>query len=131
MSTISDEKTHELFFQIVKEINRLWQDGPFEKLKDYFHEKMVIVSPDLQVLGDGREACIKSYAEFVSQARIDKYEENPPEVHAWGNTAVVSYTLKSFCGVQGPAARETYRELLQKEPLAARGKECNLKNLVF
>jgi hypothetical protein len=56
--------------QLPRRINEAWLKGPVEELAECFHEDMIIAGPDLQPLASGREACVRSYVDFVGQATI-------------------------------------------------------------
>lgn len=78
-------------WQVIRGINGAWTGGKTENLKRYFQENMVIVSPDLKKMGEGRDACIKSYEDFVSLANVHGCEEFDPSIDVFGNSAVASY----------------------------------------
>lgn len=96
---------------LVREINRLWVGGNAEKLGEYFHEDMIMVSPDLKVIGKGREECVKGYIDFCQQARIANFEESKFAVDIWGNTASVSYDFDISYEMEGKNYNDTGRDL--------------------
>ncbi|MBN2410246.1 nuclear transport factor 2 family protein [candidate division KSB1 bacterium] len=77
---------------ILKNVNIAWSSGNPEDLMNYFHDNMLIISPDMKILGYGKENCIKSYIDFLNQATIIDYQKNVPEIHIFENTAIVFYT---------------------------------------
>ena len=111
MGSISKAKSVEELTHIIKQINLSWREGRSERLKEYFHERMIIVSSDLKILGKGREACIRSYSDFTKQAKLQKYSESEPELHVWGNTAVVSYKYDLAWEMNGKSYDELGRDL--------------------
>ena len=111
MKTISEEKSIEDITQIIKKINQSWKEGYTEKLEKYFHEKMMVVSPDLKILGEGREACIKSYSDFITQAKVKKYSESALDVRVWEKTAIVSYKYDVVWEMGGKAYEESGKDL--------------------
>ena len=111
MTSTAGKNHKEEIHQLLKKITSLWTGGHPEKLKEYFHEKMMIVSPDFQVMGDGREACIKSYEDFMSQAILHDYRESDPEIYMWGNTAIASYKYEIAWEMDGKSYRESDRDL--------------------
>ena len=78
-------------WQVIRKINGAWTNGRTGKLREYFHENMVIVSPDLKKMGEGRDACIKSYEDFVSLATVHGCAEYDPSIDVFGNSAAASY----------------------------------------
>ncbi len=54
-------KVEQKLWQLVQDLNATWVKGNPENLINFFHEDMVIVSPDFELLGKGNEACMESY----------------------------------------------------------------------
>lgn len=77
--------------QVLSHITEAWRQGRPEDLAAYFHDRMVIVGPGLKELSRGRDACIRSYAEFLSSAQVLEYEESNFSVEVWGDTAIATY----------------------------------------
>lgn len=92
--------------QVVQEINDVWRNGKTADLNRYFHANMVIVGPGCQEFGRGRDACVRSYEEFVRSAVIREYTESEPAIDVWGNTAVASYSWKMAYEQKGTLSRE-------------------------
>lgn len=97
--------------ELVREINRLWVGGNAEKLGEYFHENMIMVDPDLKVVGKGREECVKGYIDFCRQARVANYEESKFAVDIWGDTASVSYDFDISFEMEGKDYHDAGRDL--------------------
>lgn len=76
---------------LLRKINDAWVKGRPEDLAEYFHESMVIVAPRFQGIEKGREACIRSYKEFISQATVHEYNESDITVELWGAIGVATY----------------------------------------
>jgi hypothetical protein len=70
----SEEK--EKIISTLKNINKAWLNNETGNLEDYFHEQIIIFSPDFQKMGEGREVCINSYREFASNVKVEKYNEH-------------------------------------------------------
>jgi hypothetical protein len=111
METISEEKSINEISEIIRQINQSWKEGHTERLKNYFHERMIIVSPDLKILGEGRDVCIKSYSDFLTQAKVKKYNESKPDVLVWGNTAVALYKYNVNWEMSGKSYEESGKDL--------------------
>jgi hypothetical protein len=116
---IKDNKTEiqQEIWKIVKDINQAWAKNRTADLTNFFHQDMVIVSPDFQKLGDGRENCIKSYEDFCSQATVHSYEELEPVIDIFTTTAVIIYRFKISYEMKGKVYDEMGRDMfvLQKE----------------
>jgi hypothetical protein len=82
---------HKAVARVLSRITAAWTERRFEDLRDCFDENVVFVSPDLTRRVEGRQACIASYLDFVSQAQVDAYHEDPPTIDIWNNTAVAAY----------------------------------------
>ena len=78
-------------WQLIQDLNEAWIKGCPEKLNDFFHENMIIVSPDFQELGRSRQSCIKGYEDFCNQATVHHYEEINPRIDVHGNIARATY----------------------------------------
>jgi hypothetical protein len=111
MTTVAPEKSIEELIHIVRQINLSWREGKPEKLEEYFHERMMIVSADLKILGDGKEQCINSYREFIGQAHILEYKESEPEIHIWGTTAIAWYNYEMNWKMNGDSYEESGKDL--------------------
>ncbi len=91
---------------VVKKINIAWQEGRFEELNKYFHEEIVIATPNFEGGGQGREACIKSYKQFAKMAEIYQYDESNFNAVVWENTALVHYSFDMSYTLQGQEYRD-------------------------
>ena len=107
----TENESGNVLVQLMREINRAWSGGHPEKLNDYFHEDIIIVSPDLTVLGEGRDACVRSYQDFVSSAGILDYREYDFDARVWTNTAVITYTYDIAWESEGKSFQETGKDL--------------------
>ena len=97
--------------QLLKSINRAWTEGQTEILNEVFHEDMLIVSPDFQVLGKGREACVKSYKDFIRQATLREFTESEATIEVWEHTAVASYRFDMAWEMDGQSFKEAGRDV--------------------
>lgn len=80
-------------------------------LGECFHEAMVIKGPGFQTMSAGREACIKSYVDFVGQAAVSACTLSTPEVDVWGDTAVATYAWKVTYQMNGEQYRDSGHDL--------------------
>ncbi|MFH1943285.1 MAG: nuclear transport factor 2 family protein [bacterium] len=80
--------------QALKNINSAWSKGRFEELEKYIHKDFIIAQPGFQHRGVGRETCIQSYRDFVSNATIHDFKESDFTIDIWGETAVASYRFE-------------------------------------
>jgi len=105
------EMTARKLEDLVREINQHWVGGNPEKLRGYFHANMIMVAPDLKVVGEGREECVKGYIDFCREARVAKFEESKFAVYIWGDTASISYDFDIGYEMEGKDYHDTGRDL--------------------
>lgn len=110
MSSTSESKHKEQIYQVIKKINQSWLEGHPENLNQYFHDNMMIVSQEFKVMGSGKEICVKSYVDFISQAVIKDYQESDPEIHVWANTAAAFYNFEIAWEKDGKSFGENGRD---------------------
>ncbi|WP_299323512.1 nuclear transport factor 2 family protein [Parasphingopyxis sp.] len=72
-------------------MDRCWQDGRFDDLKDYLDENIVIVAPRGSARIVGIEAAIESYRGFMARAEVERYETGDTIITESGNTAILEY----------------------------------------
>ena len=98
--------------RLISDISAAWLGGDVSRLNEYFHDRMTINGPELQQLGAGRQACVKSYQDFMQQTAILEYEESDPKIDLYGDTAVVVCPWKIIYELKGQKNREEGRDLL-------------------
>ena len=90
---------------VLQMINRSWLSKKPEELAQIlfgcFHPDMVIKGCDLETVAEGRDACIRSYVDFIEQARISAFQHDKPDVQVIGDTAVASYGWKITYTLEG------------------------------
>lgn len=111
MGSEAELKDREEVEGFIREINGAWVGGRPGDLKGYFHEDMVIFAPGFEMKGEGREACLKSYEDFVSQATVDEFKETDMVIDLWGNTAVATYRFEVSYKINGQKYRDFGRDL--------------------
>lgn len=78
-------------WNLIRESNRAWVAGACHELSSLFDERAVMVLPGFTGRLEGREAIVKSYAEFVAHARTHAFEELEHSVDVFGDVAMVAY----------------------------------------
>lgn len=73
-------------------INSAWTTADVAALRSLFHADMVIVGSGYQQFASGRDACIESYREFSTNAKVLAYEASEPMIQVCADTAVCSYS---------------------------------------
>jgi ketosteroid isomerase-like protein len=81
--------------RLLQAINDSWLSNKPEEicrvLNDCFHQDMVIKGCDLKTMAQGREACVRSYVDFIQQAKVSAFSQNEPDIQVTGDTAIASY----------------------------------------
>ncbi|HMD97060.1 MAG TPA: nuclear transport factor 2 family protein [Terriglobia bacterium] len=96
---------------LLVKISAAWRQGRLEEVAEYFHDDMVIRGPELQEMGRGREVCVGSYKDFISQATAQELKESDAEIDVWGNAAVASYAWEMHYEMGGASYHESGRDL--------------------
>lgn len=86
-----DEAVKDEVLAFIKAMNESWTKGDGSGLVDYFHPRMVAITPADQDILYGRDACLRSWQGFAQSARINRWEEIEPDVRIYGDTAIVTY----------------------------------------
>jgi len=96
---------------LLGKISAAWRQGRLEELAEYFHDDMVIRGPELKEMGKGRDVCVGSYKDFLSQAKVQELKESDAEIDVWGTTAVASYAWEMQYEMGGESYHESGRDL--------------------
>ncbi len=96
-------------------INDAWTSGRPEEistaLDQCFHEQIVFRGPDLRELARGKQGCIRSYEDFVRNAKVLGWEFSDPLINMCGDTAVATYDWKVSYEMGGQQLRESGHDL--------------------
>jgi ketosteroid isomerase-like protein len=100
---------------VLGKINDAWLKGRPEDLRAVldrcFHDDIVIKGPGFQAMGRGKEACVKSYADFERQARVRSCQLSEPEIDHAGDTAVATYSWEMTYELDGHEYHESGHDL--------------------
>ncbi len=96
---------------LIKSINQAWLQDRVEELQQFFHPDVVMVKPGLSDRVEGRDACIKTYEDFIAHATIREYRESEATVDLFGDTAVAIYQFHMLYEMTGETFRESGRDL--------------------
>jgi len=104
--------------RIIKSMNKAWLAGDFSRFRDFLHENIVIVMPDMKRIGIGIKPCIKSYKEFVTRSHIFSFKEKSINVDAFDKTAVATFEYTIDYEVDKRRNQEHGKEILvfSKDP---------------
>lgn len=90
MASASEQNDREEIRALVRKINEAWLAGRSDVLNQSFADDVVVRGPGFEVLGRGREACVKSYEDFIRQATVSEFKTLDPAIDLWGSTAVAT-----------------------------------------
>ena len=103
-STSQDRST---IRELLSAIHHAWTTGQTDDLAPLFHERMVLLPPGMHQAIQGRDACVRSYSDFLRAARVVEYTQGDPCVQVWGDTAVGSFGWEMAWEMGGQAFRES------------------------
>lgn len=112
MDSRSEPGDTQEILRLISKISEAWLGGDTNRLNLYFHPRMTISGPDLRRIGIGRDACVKSYQDFIRQTTIQEYTESEPNIDLYGDTAVVVCPWTITYEMKGETYREQGRDLL-------------------
>jgi uncharacterized protein (TIGR02246 family) len=95
---------------VVEGINAAWRAGRANDSAAMFHEQVVMLTPTGERIV-GREAMVRSYAEFAAAAVVDEYTTSEHTVDAFGTTTVVAYRWQMAWRADGESYRERGRDI--------------------
>ena len=118
MSAQNAESIRDEIIRIIKSMNQAWLTSDFNGLRDFHHENIVIVTPDMKRVGIGIEPCMASYKEFVSKSHIFSFEEKSINVDTFGNAAVATFEYTIDYEMSKKRSQEHGKEILvfSKDP---------------
>jgi hypothetical protein len=111
MVSPAKESPQEEIQVLISKVNQAWLGGRIGELHEYFHNDIVIRGPDFTKLAKGREACVKSYEDFIQKSLVRNFKASEPEVDMWDNSAVATYSWEISYETQGQAYQEFGRDL--------------------
>lgn len=87
----SDPVTAATIRDLLIRLNAAWTQLRFADLEPLLHPEAVFVHPGWSGRSEGREACVKSYREFMTKAKLTEFTTTDVMVDTWGTTAVAAY----------------------------------------
>lgn len=75
----------------LRELNDCWTKADGSGLVNYFHEKMVAITPVDRYRREGRDACVAGWMNFAKMAKIHYWKEVDPQIEVYADSAVVTY----------------------------------------
>ena len=97
--------------ELIEQLNDAWVKGSPEQLSSFFREDIVMVHPDFIHRTEGREACIASYVDFCSQAKVNEFKLGETSIDVIGHTAIATYSYEISYEMGGELFKDTGRDL--------------------
>ena len=108
----SEASTHrQEIREMVEQLNDAWVKGSPEQLSAFFREDIAMVAPDFIHRTEGREACIASYVDFCSQAKVNDFKLGETSIDVFGDTAVATYSYEISYEMGGERFTDSGRDL--------------------
>jgi len=93
-------------------MDRCWLEGRFPDLANFLAEDVVFVAPGGAKRSEGLAPAIESYRQFMSHARMNRWETGGQVVTVRGDAAVIEYGWDAAWTMGGVDHAEKGRELL-------------------
>lgn len=71
-------------------LSAAWRNARYDELAAALDEHVVMALPGFAGRVEGRDALVQGYRDFMQRATLTHYDEGPPDVDVWGDTAVVT-----------------------------------------
>lgn len=97
--------------EVVDAINAAWVGGRAEELVRYLHPDVLVVTPELETVALGADACVRSYQQYAGETTVLDYREDGRQVTVEGGTAVVSYHYRVSWAAPGGSGSDGGREV--------------------
>lgn len=95
----------------IRALNDAWTHGNPDDLAQFFHPRMVAVTPVDRLRRDGAEACIAGWKGFAEATRIHRWHERDPLIRIYGDAAVVAYYYEIDFDMGGRRIEQSGRDL--------------------
>jgi Domain of unknown function (DUF4440) len=94
----------------VRDLNRAWLEKRFAELARFFHPDVVVVESGSGKRLLGRDACVKSYRQFMLHSRVTEFRESRFNADLWDRTAVAAYVFDIRYSTGGVKYHDVGRE---------------------
>ena len=109
--TSQEQSTNDEIRELIRRMNDAWVKGEFDLLSSFFREDITMVHPDFVQRTEGREACVASYVDFVTQAKVNDLKLGDISIDVFGHTAVATYSYEISYEMGGEQFTDTGRDL--------------------
>ena len=111
MNTPFTDPVEQEIWSTIRTLNDAWTNGNPDDLADYFHPRMIAVTPVDRLRREGAEACVAGWKGFAEATRIHRWQEFDPLIQVYGDAAVVAYYYEIDFDMGGRRIEESGRDL--------------------
>ena len=76
---------------VIKSLSLAWREKQFDRLGPVFAEAVVFQDSEGHRLVEGKTACIQSYRDFMSVAKVLAYDEEEPDLIPFAGFVMANY----------------------------------------
>jgi hypothetical protein len=96
---------------LIKSINKTWLEGRIEDLRNFFHQNIVMISPDFNNRLTGSDEIIKSYKDFYNSSKTYGFNESDFHIELFDKTATADYLYHIIYEINNKKYNGTGREV--------------------
>lgn len=111
MNTPFTNPVEQEIWSTIRALNDVWTKGNPDDLANYFHPRMIAVTPVDRLRREGAEACVAGWKGFAEATRIRRWQEFDPLIQVYGDAAVVAYYYEIDFDMGGRRIDESGRDL--------------------
>jgi ketosteroid isomerase-like protein len=100
------------FVSFADRMDRCWMEVRLPELAEYLAEEVVFVAPGGTPRSEGLAPAVDSYRQFLSHARVNRFQTSDHTVTLRGDTAVLEYRWQMDWTAAGADHAESGREVL-------------------
>jgi hypothetical protein len=89
-----------------------WLEGRPEDLRQFLHANVVFAGPQFERLASGVDACVRTYHDFLTQAKIHGFTPSDYIIDLAGDSAVMTYRWTIDYEIGGARHQDSGQDLL-------------------
>ncbi len=97
---------------VLSRLTASWREERFDELEDILHQSVVFVEPGFRGRIEGKTACVDSFRQFMSAAKVVDYVERDVVIDVWGTTAIATYGFEMTWEKDGKSYRDAGHDVL-------------------
>jgi hypothetical protein len=96
---------------VLSRLTAAWREGRFDELEDILHQSVVFLEPDFRGRIEGKTACVDSFRQFMSAAKVIDYAERDVVIDVWGATGIATYGFEMTWEKEGKSYRDAGHDI--------------------